>query len=286
MPHQNNSLFVVATPIGNLKDVTIRALDVLGSVDVIVSENVRKTRNLLKHYGIKTRIMSYREGNADRMIPFVVDFLRKGGSVALVAEAGTPGVSDPGRNLVRAVRAEHLGVVPVPGASAVTAAVSAAGLEESRFIFEGFLPRRTARRRQRLTDLARDQRVLVFYEAPHRLLKCLMDIRDVLGDRRCIIAREITKLHETIEEGSVRSLIERYSVQQPRGEFVIVCEGRSGVVEPIGSHEIQAEASDLTRRGMRKRDAAKIVAARHHLKVSDVYRIIARGIKSRTGGKG
>ena len=159
-----------------------------------------------------------------------------------------------------------------------------AGFEESRFVFEGFLPRRASRRRQRLGELAFEKCGLVFYEAPHRLLKCLVDIKDVLGDRRCIIAREITKLHESIEEGPVSSFIERYSAKEPRGELVIICEGRTGAGQHIEPHRIRAEAGDLIRRGMRKRDAAKVVAARYSLKVGDVYRMIVEDTKSRTGG--
>ena len=222
---QDSALLVVATPIGNLKDITFRAVETLGRVDLIASENVRKTRNLLSHYGIKTRVISYREENCRRVIPRIIGALNEGQSVALVAEAGTPGISDPGRRLIESAwRAGHR-VVPVPGASAVVAAVSVSGMDEAAYVFEGFLPRKNSKRRRRLRDLAGERRQLVFFEAPHRLLKSLGDMKDILGDRRCVIAREITKLHEDIARANISSFIDRYTRVTPKGELVIVCEG-------------------------------------------------------------
>lgn len=274
--HTDRSLYVVATPIGNLQDITLRALDVMKSVDFIVSENVRKTRNLLKHYGIQTKVVSYREENAKRMIPLIVDSLKKGLAVALVAEAGTPGVSDPGRRLIASLRREGLGVVPVPGASAVIAAVSISGSDDARFAFEGFLPRRAARRRQRLEELAADERQLVFFEAPHRLVKCLADMKNVLGDRTCLVGREMTKIHEDIQTGRLSDFIDMYGAEAARGEFVIVCEGARRVgPEPL-TEVILAEARPLLERGMKKKEVAKTIAAKHRIKASDVYRMITR----------
>jgi len=218
-------LFVVATPIGNLKDITFRAIETLTKVDLIASENVRKTRNLLSHHGIKSTVISYREENSRRVIPRIIDALGKGRSVALVTEAGTPGISDPGRHLVEAAWRAGYTVVPVPGASAVVAALSVSGMDEPRYVFEGFLPRKNSKRRQRLRELADDVRQLVFFEAPHRLLKALGDMKDILGDRRCVVAREITKLHEDIEKASISSFIDKYTNRPPKGELVIVCEG-------------------------------------------------------------
>jgi 16S rRNA (cytidine1402-2'-O)-methyltransferase len=226
MPHQQYSaLFVVATPIGNLKDITFRALETLEKADLVASENVRKTRNLLSHYGIKTTVISYREENSRRVIPRIIDVLGQGRSVALVAEAGTPGISDPGRRLVESAwRAGHR-VVPVPGASAVVAALSVSGMDEPGYVFEGFLPRKNSKRRQRLRELAGDSRQLVFFEAPHRLLKSLCDMKEILGDRHCVIAREITKLHEDIGKATISAFIDKYAGKPPKGELVIVCEG-------------------------------------------------------------
>jgi 16S rRNA (cytidine1402-2'-O)-methyltransferase len=277
MPHlESNSLFVVATPIGNLEDITLRALSTLKRVDLILSEHVGKTRNLLRHYGIENRVRSYREENYSRMIPAALDCLASGGSVALVAEAGTPGISDPGRRLVRAARDSGFRVVPVPGASAVVSALSVSGAEEPRFVFEGFLPRRRSKRRRRLEELALQDRALVFFEAPHRLAECLTDMKEILGERECVIAREITKVHEEIEHGSISSLAEKFAGASPRGEFVIVVDGGVSEASPVSEARILDEARVLLRKGMRKKQAARAIAEKHGLRSGDVYNLIAR----------
>jgi len=284
MPHKKQaSLFVVATPIGNLKDITHRATEVLGSVAFIVSENVRKTRNLLSHYGIKTPVRSYREENSRRAVPKILKALADGESVALVAEAGTPGVSDPGRDLVDAAYRDGFAVVPVPGPSAAIAAVSVAGMSESRFVFEGFLPRRRSKRIKRLTELASDERLLVFFEAPHRLASCLSDMAEVLGDRDCLVAREITKMYEEMSRGGLADLARKYSVSKPRGEFVIVCGGAEAVAgagdsagRAVDLDALRDEALGLIEHGMKKSEAAKKIAAMYGLKRSEVYSLLTR----------
>ena len=281
MPHKEQaSLFIVATPIGNLQDITHRALGVLAQVGLIVSENVRKTRNLLIHYSIKTTVRSYRESNSRLMIPLVLEALRNGEDVALVAEAGTPGVSDPGRDLVDAVHREGLRVIPVPGLSAAVAAVSAAGMSESRFVFEGFLPRRRSKRLKRLEELASEERLLVFFEAPHRLAVCLADMAEVLGDRDCLVAREITKIHEEVSRGSLVGLAGEYSRRKPRGEFVIVCEGVARSARGAGSgrsvdeEALCREARRLLAGGMKKSEAAKVIASKYGLRRNEVYSLL------------
>jgi 16S rRNA (cytidine1402-2'-O)-methyltransferase len=293
MSHHHGSLYVVATPIGNLKDITLRALDVLGGADAIVSENVRKTRNLLDHYGIRTRVSSYREENAGRMGEVILDLLSKGKSVALVAEAGTPGVSDPGRRLVDSVWKRGFPIVPVPGASAAIAGVSVSGMEEARFVFEGFLPRRGSKRRQRLQELSEDSRQLVFFEAPHRLRECLADIKEILGDRQCVIAREITKLHEDIAKGSVSSFMAKFTATKPLGEFVIVCEGavEAGAgrraCAGVSFEEAVNEALALVRSGTKKTEAAKIVEKKYGKQGGEIYRALAGVLPQRPQhGKG
>jgi 16S rRNA (cytidine1402-2'-O)-methyltransferase len=272
---KDSALYVVATPIGNLKDITFRAVEVLSGVDLIVSEHVRKTRNLLKHYGIETRVISYREENALRVVPRILKELEAGRRVALVAEAGTPGVSDPGRRLVEAAMSAGIGVVPVPGASAVVAALSVSGMDEARYVFEGFLPRRPGKRRKRLQELARDTRSLVVFEAPHRLLDCLQDMIAVLGDRKCLVAREITKLHEDISKRRLSSFIDRYTGSQPRGEFVIVCEGSPAAQAAGLTEEALEEVRALVRGGMKKLKAARTVARRYGCKAGDLYERIS-----------
>jgi 16S rRNA (cytidine1402-2'-O)-methyltransferase len=271
-----NSLYVVATPIGNLKDITIRALDILSDVDLVFSEHVRKTRNLLRHFGIKSTVLSYREENALRVIPRILKAIEAGKSVALVAEAGTPGISDPGRRLVEQARSAGVSVVPVPGASAVTAALSVAGMEDARFVFEGFLPRRAAKRRRRLAEIALDPRPLVLYESPHRLVACLEDVVAVLGDRRCLIAREMTKIHEEIIAGRVSELLARFRTEKPRGEFVVVCQGRSGDEPAEVMDRLREETKALIEEGMKKTKALRIVARKYGLKADDVSGLIGK----------
>ena len=240
----------------------------------MVSEHVRKTRNLLKHYCIKTKVLSYRENNALRVAPRILEALEAGSAVALVAEAGTPGVSDPGRRLVEAAMNAGFRVVPVPGASAVVAALSVSGMDDPRFVFEGFLPRRSAKRRKRLQEIASDARSIVLFEAPHRLLGCLKDMMAVLGDRRCLVAREITKLHEDIMKARLSTFVDRFSESQPRGEFVIVCEGSTVVPLAVVTDRALEEAKALVRSGMKKHKAARTIAKRYGLKGSDVYEMM------------
>jgi 16S rRNA (cytidine1402-2'-O)-methyltransferase len=284
MSHQRNSiLYVVATPIGNLKDITFRAVEVLAEADIVVSEHVRKTRNLLKHYSIKTKVLSYREDNAARVIPRVLDMLGEGKAIALVAEAGTPGVSDPGRRLVEAALNGGIRVVPVPGASAVVAALCVSGMDDPRFVFEGFLPRRPAKRRKRLVELASERRALVLFESPHRLLDCLRDIAMVLGDRNCLVAREMTKLHEDIVKSRVSAFIEKFANSKPRGEFVIVCEGSKDEPPAVVTEGALREARALVKSGMKRHKAARTVARRYGFKGSDIYRMLAEARDNRKG---
>ncbi len=271
-------LFVVATPIGNLADITLRALDTLKNVDVILSEAVTRTRQLLAHYGIKKRLESYRESNAHRMIPRIIKMLDEGTSVALVAEAGTPGISDPGRKLVDAALKAGYRVVPVPGPSSVIAALSVSGSSERRFFFEGFLPRARSRRVKRLRELATLTSQIVFFEAPHRLIECLKDMREVLGDRRCVIARELTKMHEEIIREDISGLIEHFTKVEPRGEFVIVCEG-STEHRRIQAKDVIDQARRLVEQGLKPREAAKAIASLYGLHSSDIYRELVSKVR-------
>jgi 16S rRNA (cytidine1402-2'-O)-methyltransferase len=270
----DNSLYVVATPIGNLKDITLRALEVLSDVDLVVSEHVTKTRNLLRHHGIKTSVLSYREENAVRAGARVIEALKTGKSVALVTEAGTPGVSDPGRLLVNKARGEGFRVVPVPGASAVVAALSVCGMDDPRFVFEGFLPRRSGKRMKRLMELASDSRSLVLFEAPHRLVDCLQDMLTALGDRSCLIAREMTKMQEEIVKGRISDFIVHFTASRPVGEFVIVCEGSTAVRSGQVTDRAREEAEALIESGVKKAKAARTIARKHGCKAGELYKML------------
>ena len=220
------ALYVVATPIGNLRDITLRALDVLAAADVLAAEDTRNTAHLLTHHGISAnRLIAVHQHNERSAAEKIITFLQAGQSVAFVSDAGTPAVSDPGALLVHAVRSAGLRVIPVPGASAAMAALSAAGLNEPHFLFYGFLPNKTTARRTALLSLSNHPYALVFYEAPHRIVECVADLCAVLGGgRQIVLAREITKLFETIHACPLRdaeSWLKSDSNRQ-RGEFVVL----------------------------------------------------------------
>ncbi len=221
-------LHVLATPIGNLADLSPRALDTLRAVAAICAEDTRHTRQLLTHFGIERPLIALHEHNEDEIADRLVGRLRSGDSLALVSDAGTPLVSDPGYRLVRAARAAGIRVSPVPGACAAIAALSVAGLPSDRFVFEGFLPAKSAARRSRLASLAAESRTLVFYESSHRIVEMLSDARGAFGDARmAVIARELTKLFETVLDGDLASLHARVNADpnQRKGEFVVLIEG-------------------------------------------------------------
>jgi 16S rRNA (cytidine1402-2'-O)-methyltransferase len=220
-------LYVIATPIGNLGDLGSRAKDVLAAVDLVVAEDTRRGRKLLDHLGIDNRLVSLYEHNEDSQTPKLLSELRHGRKLALISDAGTPLVSDPGLKLVAGARAAGLAVVSVPGPSAVTAALSVAGLATDRFVFEGFLPRRQGQRRRRLEELAREPRTLVLFEAVHRIEAALEDMIAIFGgDRPAVLARELTKLHEQVESGTLAEIRAAVGKTVPLlGEFVLVVAG-------------------------------------------------------------
>ena len=244
-------LYVVATPIGNLQDITARALDTLGRVAVVAAEDTRHSRKLLAHYGIGTPLLALHEHNEREQTQSLLARLAAGEDVALVSDAGTPLISDPGFYLVRAARAAGLQVVAVPGASACIAALSIAGLPTDRFVFEGFLPSKQVARARRLQALQDESRTLVFYESSHRIVACLADMVATLGDeRQAVLARELTKTFETTRGGSLQELHDWLLADdnQQRGEFVIMVHGKSGQPESIDAadrHVLQVLLQEL-----------------------------------------
>ena len=262
-------LFLVGTPIGNLGDLTERARDTLAAVDLVAAEDTRRTGKLLAHLGIRARMVSLFEGNERERTERLLEELRGGARVALVSDAGMPSVSDPGFRLVRACAAEGIEVRVVPGPSAVTAALAVSGLPTDRWVFEGFLPRRTAERRARLLELERDPRTLVLFESPKRLEATLRDVLEELGDREVAVARELTKLHEEVVRGRVSAVLEAFGGSEPRGEVVVVLEGASPDLAPL--EELVAEARALVEGGARKRDAATAVARRRGGSANAIY---------------
>src|SRR5260370_839686 len=217
------TLYVVSTPIGNLEDITHRAVRILGEVDLIACEDTRHTRKLLERYGIKTRTISYHEHNEQERSRELVDLLADGTNLAIVSDAGTPGISDPGFRLVRLAIAKQLPVVPVPGPNALITALVASGLPTDEFFFGGFLPARSGARQARLNELRSIPGTLIFYEAPNRLAAALSDAHEILGERQAVVARELTKLHEEIGRGRLSELATRFSsVENARGEIVLI----------------------------------------------------------------
>ena len=224
-------LYIVSTPIGNLEDITLRALRVLKEVNLIAAEDTRHTRRLLAHYEIGTPTTSYFEGNQIQKGEKLVARLEAGESIALVSDAGTPTISDPGyRLLAQCIEADIL-IIPIPGPSACIAAASVAGLPLHNFTFEGFLSPKSGRRKRQLTDLREERRTLIFYESPHRIIVFLQDVLEVFGDRQISVARELTKKFEEIFRGKVAEAIEKFQQTSPRGEFTIVIAGVLSRVE-------------------------------------------------------
>ncbi len=216
------TLFIVSTPIGNLEDITLRALRILKEVDLIAAEDTRKTRKLLTHYEIRTPLTSFFEGNQQSKTEKLIERLKDGESIALVSDAGTPTISDPGYPLLRQCISDEVRIVPVPGVSAILAAAAVSGLPLHNFIFEGFLSPKSGKRKRQLTQLANEERTLILFESPHRICRFLEDALEIMGEREIVITRELTKHYEEIFRGNFKQALEKFSATAPRGEFTIV----------------------------------------------------------------
>lgn len=220
-------LYLVATPIGNLGDITFRAVETLKTVDLIACEDKRVSGKLLDHYGIKGKLMTYNDPNKFKSAPLIIERLRGGEDAALITDAGSPGISDPGFHLVRSAIDEGIEVQAVPGPSALIYALTVSGLPLHNFVFEGFLPPKGSKRNKRMDILVEEKRTIVLYESPHRLLSTLKSLYEKLGNRRAVIARELTKMHEEILRSDLEKLVAKYETEKPRGEFVLIVEGKN-----------------------------------------------------------
>lgn len=275
-------LYLVATPIGNLEDMTYRAVRVLSEVDVIAAEDTRNSIKLLNHFEIKTPMTSYHEYNKYDKAKVLVEKMQQGQSVAVITDAGTPGISDPGEELVRQALAAELEVTPVPGACACISALISSGLSTRRFAFEAFLPYDKKDRTRVLEEMKRETRTMVMYEAPHKLKKTLAELMEALGDRHITLAREITKKHETIEPMMLSQAIARYEGEDPRGEFVIVIEGldvKKLEEEKKSSFEtmsVEKHVQTYVDQGMSKKDAIKQAAVDRGVPKRDVYNAVMK----------
>ena len=266
------TLYVVATPIGNLEDITVRALRVLAEVGLIAAEDTRVTRRLLQRYSIGTPLTSYHEHNKDAVLPSLLSALREK-DVAVVSDAGTPGVNDPGAELAEAAAAAGFAVVPLPGPSAVTSAIAASGLAVDQFVYVGFLPRRRVERRRLLDSLKGERRAPVAFEAPHRIRAALEDMDAVLGERRIAVCREMTKLHEEVFRGTAAEALAYFGI--PRGEFTVVLEGATaGSGEgPQGEEAAEGILAALRARGVGAKEAVALVAGTGGLSKRRAYRM-------------
>lgn len=263
-------LFLVATPIGNLEDISLRALRVLAEVKLIAAEDTRKTRKLLSAYKIKTPLTSYHEHNKKSKLPYLLERLEQA-DIALVSEAGLPGISDPGYDLVLAAIDRNIQIIAIPGPSVIPVALAVSGLPADKFIYVGFLPRRKGERKRSLEAIAQEPWTLIAFESPHRLRESLKDILEVLGDRRVAVCRELTKVYEEVFRGTLSQAIAHFA--QPKGEFTLVVAGYSArKTEGEIDDAILKELKRLRRQGLSAKEAVAKLAGASHLSKKALYR--------------
>lgn len=278
MMSMSGKLYLVPTPIGNLKDITLRALEVIEQADLIAAEDTRQTLKLLNHYDIKKPLISYHQHNEQGKSMEIIDKLKEGLSIALVTDAGTPGISDPGAVIVKKCIEEGLKFEVLPGATAITTALVYSGLDTTGFIFKGFIPRGSKERKEFLEGLCNERDTLVFYEAPHRLRSTLQYLLDSLGNREIAICRELTKRYEEIIRLSIAEAIEHYNKVEPRGEYVLVVAGKS--LEKIEAEQkekwenmsVEQHIIMYMEAGLSKKDAVKLVAKERNVSKSIIYK--------------
>ncbi|MDP4110384.1 MAG: 16S rRNA (cytidine(1402)-2'-O)-methyltransferase [Bacillota bacterium] len=264
-------LYIVATPIGNLRDITERALETLKTVDFIAAEDTRVTSKLLNHYSIKAPLISYYEHNKKEQGGKIISRILSGESCALVSDAGTPAISDPGEDLSRLAAESSIDVVPIPGPSAIITALSASGMKTGRFTFEGFLSTSRKSRSEHLNELIDEERTMVFYEAPHKLRKTLKDLFEALGDRPVCLARELTKLHEQFLRTTLSEAVSLYEETEPRGEYVLIVAGAEKKA-PDAPGDVLPLVGERLKTGVTLSEAVKQISRETGAKKSELYR--------------
>lgn len=276
--NHNGKLYLVPTPIGNLKDITLRALEVLENSDLIAAEDTRQSLKLLNHFGIKKTLTSYHKYNEQSKSELLIEKLKEGNVISLVSDAGTPGISDPGCILVSRCIEENIDFEVLPGATAITTALVYSGLDTTKFLFRGFLPRKLSDRKAVIEEVKDQKETLIFYEAPHRLKETLKFLKDNLGNRKIVLCRELTKVYEEILRFNIDDSLKYYDENTPKGEFVIIVEGKS--VEDM-EREKKAQWEDISieehiikymNEGVNKRNAIKKVAKDRNMSKSEVYK--------------
>ncbi len=267
-------LYLVATPIGNLEDITLRALKILQDVDHVAAEDTRHSGQLLKHFQIESHLISYHAHNSAQRIPYLIELLQSGQSIALITDAGTPSISDPGCQLVQACHQSGLSVVPVPGPTAAITALIASGLPTDRFVFEGFLPTQTRERQARLVQLKTEPRTVILYEAPHRLSRTLADLAQVMEpDRQIVLARELTKRYEELWYGSLADAQVYVQHQSPKGEFTLVLAGYIPNPVELSDAEIVSHMQQLLNQGYSRSQASRELAQTSGRDRREIYQL-------------
>jgi len=275
-------LYIVATPIGNLEDITLRALRILKEVDLIAAEDTRHTRKLLTHYGVNTPLTSYYDHiEADKALALIAQ-LQTGKNIALVSDAGTPGIADPGYRLVKGAAEAGISVVPVPGPSTIAALLSVGGLPTDRFAFEGFLPAKPSQRRKTLQRLKHEERTLIFFESPHRLLDALADIEEIFGDRPIAIGRELTKVYEEVVRGTVSEVRASWQEREVKGEVALLIAGATGKDESEDKLSVIEEIRQLLTQDLPLKEIAHMISERRGMSKREVY---ALGVQLKERGK-
>lgn len=274
METKPGTLYVVATPIGNLEDMTFRGVRILQTADIVAAEDTRHTGKLLHHFQIETHTVSYHEHNRTSRIPELIEQLNQGKVIALVTDAGMPGISDPGEELVKACIDANINVVPIPGAVAAMTALSAAGLPTDRFIFEGFLPAKAKQKRDRLEFLKSESRTLIFYESPHRLRSTLQVLGECFGgSREIVLARELTKLYEEFWRGTIAQAGDRYNNKEPQGEFTLVVAGKPPTQLEFSEDKLKAELAQMMIAGISRSQASRELAQVTSLPRRQLYQL-------------
>lgn len=262
-------LYICPTPIGNLEDITIRVLNVLKEVDLIAAEDTRNSLKLLNHYEIKKPLTSYHKYNINEKSRYLIDRIKEGENIALISDAGMPGISDPGEELIKLAIEEGVDLVGLPGASASITALVVSGLSTEKFVFEGFLSSKNSQRKKELEGLKKEERSLIFYESPHRLIKTLEDMLNIFGNRKLAVARELTKYYEEVFRGSIEEGLASFGNRDVKGEIVIVVEGADQVEEEV---DIKAELIKLIDQGLSKKEAVKRLSHEKNLSKNLVYK--------------
>ncbi len=268
---EKGRIYLVATPIGNLKDITYRAIEVLKSVDVIAAEDTRQTLKLLNHYGISKPLISYHRHNEDVKKEIIIDKVNNGQDIAIVTDAGTPGISDPGEEVVYEAIKNNIEVIPIPGACALINAIISSGLPTKEFSFYAFLPLNKKLRKEKFEEIKEDKKTIIIYEAPHRIIDTLKEIEEVLGNRKIVVAKEITKIHESFYRGNVEEVIEKIGI--PKGEYIIIIEGNKEKKEnELNELSLEEHYEFYKNQGLDKKEIIKKIAKDRQVNKNEIYK--------------